>query len=108
MSFMKSANLLKVLAFVVVLTLIIVLGSLFGIRHLTQSTGESTARDWAVKLMNIEAPNVSCVAQDTDGDGYVACTVYDPKAAKMIPVECATLFTFNNGCKIASRNVITQ
>lgn len=43
-----------------------------------------------------------CADMDSDGDGYVSCTmvVTDPNGSKHIePLECAGRYTLNKGCR---------
>ena len=40
----------------------------------------------------------TCVDNDTDGDGYVSCTVMCENGP--IPIECAGKLTLNTGCRI--------
>lgn len=46
---------------------------------------------------------VECMTRDTDGDGYVSCTVFMPNDA--IAIECATenhaLGCHSTGCRMA-------
>lgn len=51
------------------------------------------------KKMGGEVTGVVCVAQDTDGDGYVSCTVFR-KDRDPFAIECASQFTYNQGCKM--------
>lgn len=61
------------------------------------------ARAWA-KEMGLDVGGVSCANSDTDGDGYVSCTVSAKKpdgSVQIVPVECAAAYTFNTGCRAA-------
>ncbi len=62
---------------------------------------EDSARQWA-QGMGIEATSVSCVNYDTDGDGYVSCTIAQKAAdgtVRTTPIECASSFSWNKGCR---------
>jgi len=60
---------------------------------------DQTAHDYASEL-GIEVKAVSCTRMDTDGDGYVACTIMPAgDGAQPIMVECAGAMTFNDGCR---------
>lgn len=70
-------------------------------RHKT--VAEEEAKAWAEEL-GLEYSNASCVAKDTDDDGYVSCTLLlaDGKTTKQI--ECAGARSFDNwirndGCR---------
>lgn len=69
--------------------------------HMT--AGEESAREYAASL-KLELEAVSCVKQDTDGDGYVSCTL---KLAdgEMKQVECAGAMNLNIGCRDPKINV---
>lgn len=81
----------------------------FGITKCSSSRGtaEDEARDYAQK-MGMEIKGVSCMNRDTDGDGYVSCTLNvvekDGKTSS-VPIECASKWSYNNdGCKEAMLN----
>jgi hypothetical protein len=42
--------------------------------------------------------SVVCARVDSDGDGYVSCTINDN--GKLIPIECAAMVTLNKGCRM--------
>ena len=55
------------------------------------------AREYAAQLgMNVKG--VSCAKLDTDGDGYVSCSINT--GTGLVPVECAAAFTINDGCRV--------
>ncbi len=73
------------------------------------SGGGDKARDSAydfAKQMGVPFTGVTCVDMDSDGDGYVSCTVFrtgqDP-----YPIECAREWSRNKGCKTAMPKVRT-
>lgn len=51
------------------------------------------------KELGIEVKAVSCVKQDTDGDGYVSCTLKLDDAGTTKQVECAGAWNLNEGCR---------
>lgn len=70
----------------------------------SQGTAEEEARAYASK-MGMEIKGLSCMNRDTDGDGYVSCTLNvvekDGKTTP-VPIECAAKWSYNNeGCKEA-------
>ncbi len=54
------------------------------------------------KKMGIAVSDVECMAQDSDTDGYVSCTVFGTQDGKRVTqsVECTGSWTFNEGCRI--------
>jgi len=48
--------------------------------------------------MGIDLAHVSCVRQDTDGDGYVSCSLKDA-AGETMSLECAGAWNLNAGCR---------
>lgn len=57
------------------------------------------AREYADGL-GLQMSGVSCVRSDTDGDGYVSCTLAMPDG-KLQPLECVgSPFTWNRGCRV--------
>lgn len=78
----------------------------FGITKCSSSrdTAEEEARAYASK-MGMTIKGVSCMNRDTDGDGYVSCTlnvVEKDGKENPIPIECAAKWSYNNdGCKEA-------
>jgi len=70
----------------------------------SRSTAEDEAREYASK-MGMTIKGVSCMNRDTDGDGYVSCTlnaVEKDGKENPIPIECAAKWSYNNdGCKEA-------
>lgn len=59
------------------------------------------ARGWAT-AMGLEVIGAQCAGMDSDGDGYVSCTVSSREAGgtvKLTPVECAVSF-MPDGCRI--------
>ena len=80
---------------------LIVLGFMFRSCASSRSTAEGEARAYA-KSMDLNIQGVSCMNRDTNGDGYVSCSlsVLEKNGVKVIPIECATRWSFNNdGCK---------
>lgn len=69
----------------------------------SRSTAEDEARAYA-KSMGIEIFGVSCMNRDTDGDGYVSCSLStkDKNGTPTVtPIECASRWQMNNdGCKV--------
>lgn len=67
-----------------------------GISGLDQSAAEKEAKLWANKMGMVDAA-ISCVKIDSDGDGYVSCTVLTKEGPQAI--ECTGSLTFNSGCR---------
>jgi hypothetical protein len=60
------------------------------------------AANWT-KDMGLKGATVSCVNLDSDGDGYVSCTVNNN--GQIIPLECARAYSFQSGCRVQKFNV---
>ncbi|MCK9567396.1 prepilin-type N-terminal cleavage/methylation domain-containing protein [Candidatus Pacearchaeota archaeon] len=69
---------------------------------------EAEARKYAQSL-GVEIKSVSCTDRDTDHDGYVSCSISynDNGKLAITPVECATRWSTNSGCK-APRQVVRR
>lgn len=66
---------------------------------------KASARQYA-KDLGYEVAGVSCTGVDSDGDGYVSCTVRlkdpDPSGSSLLALECSRgEVTFTSGCKVA-------
>jgi prepilin-type N-terminal cleavage/methylation domain-containing protein len=78
----------------------------FGILKCSSSQGvaEEEASAFALK-MGMTIRGLSCMNRDTDGDGYISCTlnvVGKEGTTSPVPIECASRWSFNNdGCKEA-------
>jgi hypothetical protein len=85
--------------------LAIVAGGVFkvssGCSGIDHQYAESEARRWS-QQMGIEPVGVSCANVDSDGDGYVSCTVSSRRPDGKVdlhPVECAVRVSINSGCR---------
>lgn len=82
------------------------LSTLAGCPNMTgahKDAAEKEAREWAAEL-GLDVKNVSCVAKDTDGDGYVSCTLVMGDGTTTKAVECAGARSTDNmirnsGCR---------
>lgn len=66
---------------------------------------KASARAYA-KDLGYDVAGVSCTGVDSDGDGYVSCTVRlsnpDPSGHSLLALECSRgEATFTSGCKVA-------
>lgn len=67
---------------------------------------ESEAKLWLGK-MAYEFKGVGCSTADSDGDGYVSCTVNRGQDREPMMIECRRLT--GSGCKLAQKqNVVVQ
>jgi len=89
--------------------MLMTVGALFTLAGCPNTTGahkgvaEEEAQKWATEL-GMEYKNVSCVAKDTDGDGYVSCTFLMEDGVTTKAVECAGArgggtWIRNSGCR---------
>lgn len=67
-----------------------------------QREAESQARAWTEEIgMKVKA--ITCAGTDSDGDGYVSCTIVEDlgdKGTKMHSMECAGAYNLNQGCRV--------
>jgi hypothetical protein len=68
-----------------------------------QSTAKSTAAHYA-KELGIEVRALTCAKMDSDGDGYVSCTIMPTEGPPMM-VECTGAWTYNEGCRLPKANI---
>lgn len=70
------------------------------------ATAEPEARAWA-QQMGLQVVGAACSDVDSDGDGYVSCTltVRDGASTKLVPVECGSSWGNNKGCRIPAGRI---
>ena len=84
---------------------------LSGVTGIDQGAAQANAETWAGQSYPDMKASANCVRQDTDGDGYVSCTVVvfkkggDPMPP--VQVECAGSLTLNAGCRVPKAVVRT-
>ena len=102
---LKKQLMFNILAALVVLA--IVIGG--GLRCTANWTGmhklsaTSEAKAFAQEL-DLDIEKVTCVKQDTDGDGYVSC-MFKFTDGSLVPYECAGAMNLNSGCREPKINV---
>ena len=101
----KGFTLIEIMMVVAVIALIgaVVVG--ISCRSAVSSKGEAerSAKAWAAQLGG-EVTGVNCTRNDTDGDGYVSCTIFR-KDKDPISVDCAARFTMNDGCRLSKTRI---
>lgn len=61
----------------------------------------AAAKQYAQEL-GYKPLGIACTSTDTDGDGYVACSVRIEDKAEPLALECSRGdWTFTEGCKVA-------
>lgn len=95
---------MKVFELLIILFIVAILGLVVRGCTVDPEGAEAAARDYAVS-MGIHDPKVACTARDSDGDGYISCTIGQTKPDGTIvvsAVECAAgVFSFwNEGCRV--------
>ncbi len=95
-------TLIELLIVVAVIGVLIAIGGVAFTRCFrSQDHAEEEARTWATK-MGYKVVGVNCVSRDTDGDGYVSCSMNATDAngnAASLALECAAVLTNNDGCR---------
>lgn len=100
---MKNITLVEILVFVIIIGCV-GLGGMSLCSNLSGANKEeavSQANIW-VSEVGIKNAHVNCVNTDSDGDGYVSCTVsYKDNSGelKTKAIECTGKFTINSGCR---------
>ena len=64
-----------------------------------KATGEAQTHVDALEEAGVDAKFVSCMGQDTDRDGYVACTIVVDGKDKTIDCAGEAMFWPNHDCK---------
>lgn len=75
-----------------------------------QGQAESAARQWAMGLGYTDIRAV-CASRDTNGDGYVSCTIAGSRdgRSEIVPVECArSVMTLNSGCRVQRMGMVER
>lgn len=76
-----------------------------------QAYAEGQAKEYAQSL-GIKNATVLCVDSDTDGDGYVSCTLSVPRPDGGKPdlqaIECSTSSSWNDGCRVPQVKGVPQ
>lgn len=90
-----------------IVIVLVILGILLGIGARACSSCERTgpsahaaAGMWAQE-MGYKVQNVSCASTDSDGNGYVSCTLKTAgDQSTLISLECASGWAFTEGCRL--------
>lgn len=83
--------------------------TMIGCHAKQKHNAEKGAKAWA-KSMGITPSGIVCASQDSDGDGYVSCTIAQKsKNGTITPtaIECAAAFSLSEGCRMP-KTVIRQ
>lgn len=92
-----------IIAFVLIVSILGATGNGCACPSSKTADTEDDARTFA-RNTGDEITGVSCVDRDTDGDGYVSCTVFR-RGKDPLAIECARGWTMNRGCKLAKWKV---
>lgn len=97
---------------VVIMGIVVCSVVIFGIARCStnvsgMSHGEAVKSAHAyAKELSIAVQGIQCAGIDSDGDGYVSCSIMT-KSEKLLAVECAGALTINQGCRIPKLNAAT-
>jgi prepilin-type N-terminal cleavage/methylation domain-containing protein len=62
-----------------------------------RNAAKQEATQWA-KELNLELTGISCADYDSDGDGYVSCTLA-MKGGETKQIECRGAYSIGHGCR---------
>jgi hypothetical protein len=88
--------------FVEILIAVVVLFAVIGIfvRGCNNEEGaKKEAEKWSSQMYPGEKVNIVCQDVDTDGNGYVSCTI-KPGDKNPIALECSVNLSWNDGCRL--------
>lgn len=100
----KGFSLIELMITVAVIgAFIVVIGLASGLatRGANHNSAVEYAKQWA-KDMSISPSGIDCTGVDSDGDGYVSCSVAEKHSdgtTEIHPIECAKWLTINSGCR---------
>jgi len=86
------------------------LSAVFNLSGANRTTAQTEARAYAQSL-GLAVQGVECALSDTDGDGYVSCTLAVREAngsIRLEPIECASAITINSGCRMQKMGFIRR
>ncbi len=87
-----------------IVAMLVISGGILGkctanLTGVNKKVGEVEARQYA-KELNLDVKGVSCSPRDSDGDGYVSCTIStNDKNDPIVEVECLAAYTITDGCR---------
>lgn len=63
------------------------------------------ADQFAREMLGMKNPKVKCQNMDSDGDGYVSCTVVEqsvekPEQMRAVALECSGWLNWNDSCRL--------
>lgn len=106
-----GASLIEIMIAVAIVGILLSLGAgALGVGCNHKEEAEASAREWAGVMYPRKQTNVLCVKRDSDGDGYVSCTVSVASESgatpQMVAIECAAGMTMNEGCRVPKMNAV--
>ena len=101
----RGASLVEIMIVVAIVGILAaIVGGGLGVGCNHKDEAEAQARAWAGAMYPGKQANVVCVKKDSDGDGYVSCTVSVASEAgatpEMVGIECASGWGGNEGCRV--------
>jgi len=92
-----------VIELLIVVAIVAILGGVvFGSVGSCGSSGAKANKEAQAfgREMGLTVKGVTCMDYDTNGDGYVSCTLNTVEQG-MLPIECARSWSWNSGCRAA-------
>lgn len=105
----RGATIAELLILTVIITIIslIVLGTCARAVKSDDGQAETAARAFG-RTLGLDVRGASCVDYDSDGDGYVSCTlsVREGETTRVLAVECARAVTWATGCRMQKPGMV--
>ncbi len=92
----QTRSLVTFIHVLVVIGVVLIAGVSFSQCAKGNGDAHRDALQWASQIS--DATQVTCTERDTDGDGYISCTVFR-REMDPIFIECATGVAWTSGCR---------
>lgn len=102
----KAFTLIELMIVFCLLAIVVVIGTCIATRVQKSYVSKDYAQEFSKQLDGV-VTGTDCVDRDTDGDGYVTCTVFR-KDKDPLSILCAAKWSLNKGCKMALPRILNQ